>query len=170
MKNPEDKLDISNFSPKEGVTDADIAAKISFEGVVGDIANLATMLIEETELLKDMKVKEVGERYEEKMKLIRRLEIQNNFISKNPAVIQDKKPEDIEDFIRVGGMIDQIVRENFNEVLKAKEVNQRVVEAVSQELAKHEVRATGYKNDGTEGNGVTRKGKEAPFVAVNETI
>lgn len=163
MNMPKDKIEIEKT---EGSEKRKI--EINLEDVAKDARKLKLLLAKETELLKKMKVKEVGSLHEEKMNLVRKLEIHKELIARDPSVLKGKTSEAVNDFKEVSDGMDEVVRQNFNEVLKAKEVNQKVVEAVFYTVVSQENDSFGYNKKGT--NGASGKKTSSPAITINRSV
>lgn len=163
MKTDKDKVKLNVIENKE-VT----LPELSLENIVKDTIELKEVLTKETELLRDSKLNEVKDLYSQKINLIARLEIQKELLEKNPEIIRNK-PQEVVDSIRLLG--DEMLlaaRNNFHEVLKAKEVNKRVVEAISFVAAKDKNSAAGYDKNGisTENAAKSSDGKKTSTSAI----
>ena len=104
--------------------------RLNMDGVMAITARLAQVLAEEADLLADMKVKDIVPLQKEKLTLARALDLQIQRVQKNPELLDEITEEEREDLRDLAGVFDEIKAENFRRLLSAKEVNQRVVEAI----------------------------------------
>lgn len=139
---------------------------------------LRKLLIKETALFRDMEIKEANKLFKEKTDLIDMLETQKGIIASNPDIVELLTKEEITALKKTDKELDKVMKENFHEILKAKEINQRVVEAVSRALSKHERRASWYDKNGVSDDSIAghgeglmvRAGGDTPAITLNEMI
>jgi len=164
MKMPRDRVDVEKANERKE------SSFIDLDDITNDAIKLRELLTKETELLRKMKVKEVGEMHEEKLRLIRRLEINKQLLTKDPSILDGKTDESIKRFRDASDGMDQIVMDNFHEVLKAKEVNQRVIEVVFNKVVYNQTESLGYGRQGTRGVAISGKEVASPSIAINKSI
>ncbi len=164
MNMPEDKIEVERNDERN--TDV----SIELDDVTNDALRLRELLVRETDLLKRMKIKEVGDMHEEKLNLIRRLEIRKQLLERDPSALDGKSDEGIKRFKDASEGIDEIIRENFHEVLKAKEINQRVVEVVFNKVMESQAESLGYGKGGDKGISLSGKDMPSPSIAVDKSI
>ena len=161
-----DTVTINHPAPSRNI------APWTFEELLADTATLKALLVEETRALRTMNVQAVQAFHETKLRLIRKLEIQKELVARNPAMLEGLTENQKHRLREIGNGMDQVMKENFHEVLKVREVNQCVVRAISREVRKYENRATGYTRQGIAANGIHNYDGKAsgPSVALNQMI
>lgn len=139
--------------------------QIKVQDVITLTARLAQLLAEEVDLLGDMKVSKIEALQQEKIFLTNALQAHRKLIDKHPHLIdtipsRDKK--DLEDVVEV---FNNILEENHRKLLLAKEVNHKIVQAITN-VVKDVNRRKSYDDRGVSG--------VAPFetfsVTLNQTI
>lgn len=138
--------------------------------LIADMISLRNTLDAETRHLKQMNMKAVREMHDYKMKLIRRVEIQKELIQRDPAILIGRSEVSRAELKTIEGQLEISLKENFNEVLKAKEVNRRVVEAIARAVNQHRRSATGYTNNGASADSVAAAYSRQDSVALNQII
>ena len=133
--------------------------------IIALTARLAQVLAQEADLLQEMKVSKIADLQKEKLVLTAALEMQKKQLDKNPELIQGATEEEREDLRSVIGIFDTILAENHRRLLMAKEVNQRIVEAITDVVT--EVSNQGVYNDKGAPDMV---GRDALSVTLNKTI
>lgn len=126
---------------------------LSLGDILADITALKNLLQVEISLIRQAKIFEAGKLFDEKLRLIRKLEIIREIMTKKPELVSDKTPEHIAVFSKLSGDLAEVIKQNFIEVMKAREINKRVVEAVAKALARHENNASVYNKRGAVYNG-----------------
>ncbi len=164
------------MTPQDTVTLSDAteerqAVDWSLQEMIDDIVALKTLMQQETEYLKKLDMAAVKSLNDTKLRLVKKLELQKALIARNPSLLEDLSIDQKQQLATVHEGFETVIRENFHETLKAREINRVVVEAVSLEYNKYEQRATAYGNDG----GLSKKiapaaSQPVSAVALNETI
>jgi hypothetical protein len=113
-------------------------------------ARLAQLLAEEVDLLGDMKVKKIEALQQEKIFLTNALEAQRKLIEKNPYIIDTIPSRDKKDFEEVAKVFENILAENHRKLLLAKEINHKVVRAIT-DVVKETTLSRTYNINGTTG-------------------
>lgn len=108
-----------------------VPEKLNVEVVISLTARLAQLLAEEVDLLADMKVAKIKDLQKEKMFLTNALEAQRKLLDKHPHLTETIPATDREDLKRVVTIFEDILHENHRKLLKAKEVNEQVVQAIT---------------------------------------
>lgn len=137
--------------------------------IIADMIALRNTLQSETRHLKTMNMKAVREMHDYKLKLIRRVEIQKELISRDPAILTGRSEVTTDEMRLIEVQLQEALKENFHEVLKAKEVNRRVVEAISRAVNTHSRRASGYNQQGAAPE-VMARASAIESVALNQMI
>ena len=169
MRRTEDIVEIKENSEIQRVSDT-----VSLKTAISDIGDLIEILYRETTLLNQANFAESNLLMDDKNRLISRIELFKNIMIKNPAIVIDKTEENISEFKKLGSILDDAAKLNFREVMKAREVNKRVVEAVSKVLEKRESPANLYNKkgivfEGLDGKKVGYSGKPNA-IAFNQTV
>ncbi len=120
------------------------------QDVVMLTARLAQLLAEEVDLLTDMKVKKVEALQNEKIFLTNALEAQRKLIERHPYIIDTIPSRDKKDLEDVAQVFQNILEENHRKLLLAKEVNHKIVQAIT-EVVKETTQSRTYNGSGYTG-------------------
>lgn len=131
------------------------------QDVITLTARLAQLLAEEVDLLSEMKVSKIEALQQEKLFLINALEAQRKLIDKNPQLIESIPSQDKQDLQEVVNVFNDILEENHRKLLMAKEVNHKIVEAITQ-VVKESTASRSYDGKGYNGT--------APFETLSVTL
>jgi len=175
MNYPKDHLDIkSDFDKSHKLQPSNSKINLSLPEIISDIKRLKTILSEESKNMKNMNIEAVREVHEEKMKLIRKLELQKELVKKQPQILGKGSSQDIIDFAEASEGMEEALKENYIEALKAKEINQRIVEAVSKAVSDNRKKSLGYGKQGYGATGIVNRtenlAKQAQSIAINQMI
>lgn len=105
--------------------------QLDVESIVTVTARLAQVLAEEADLLEAMKIKDIEKLQKEKNLLIDALESQKRYIEHNPHLLHNISDEDALEMAQIIEIFQKIMKENYRRLLIAKEVNQRMIEAIA---------------------------------------
>lgn len=143
-----------------------VAAQMPFSvnDIIALTARLAQVLAQEADLLQEMKVSKIADLQKEKLVLTAALEVQKRQFDKDPSLMDGVTQEEKEDLKAVVGIFNTILEENHRRLLMAKEVNQRVVEAITEVVT--ETSNQGVYND----KGTADGSGHALSVTLNKTI
>ena len=169
MNNPQDTVEVKPLGQRSSSQDM----LLDFDELVKDTAKLRNLIIHETRLLREMRINEVKEIHEEKLRLIRKLELQKQLVARDPSLLKSRKPEDVEALQKLSEGMDKVMKDNFLEALKAKEVNQRVLNAVGKATHQHQCKTVGYNQNGTSNPsvmGYSENRFNAPSITLNQMI
>ena len=138
--------------------------RLDVESIVAVTARLAQVLAEEADLLAAMKIKDVEKLQKEKNLLVDALEAQKRYVERNPHLLSTISDDDALEMAQIIEIFQKIMTENHRRLLIAKEVNQKVIEAIADVVT--EAAGSGlYDRKGrADGN------KRAVSVTVNKTI
>ncbi len=161
------KVTNDNIKANENTANTGSNKTLSLLDVIKSVGELKILLRKETELLKELNYGELRELHDAKMKLVRKIELQNQFTKNHPDMVIDKSEFNVAAFQRLEENMDKVLKENFHEVLKVKEINRQVVEAVSKAVSQHDESLTGY-GQGLGYTGSSANGK--PAIALNRII
>ncbi|MDX1974757.1 MAG: hypothetical protein SFT92_03680 [Rickettsiales bacterium] len=139
--------------------------QINVRDVINLTARLAQLLAEEVDLLGDMKVKKIEALQQEKHFLINALNTQRKLLDKHPQLVDTIPSQDSKDLEDVVNLFNDILQENHRKLLLAKEVNHKIVQAIT-EVVKEGTLSKVY--DGSGINAVAPY--ETLSVTLNQTI
>lgn len=135
------------------------------QDVITITARLAQVLAEEVDLLREMKVRQIAALQQEKIFLTNALEAQRKQIERFPYIKQTIPSQERSDLEEVAEVFEEILAENHRKLMLAKEVNQKIVQAIT-DVVKETTQSRTYNGSGYAGS--------APFstlsVTLNETI
>ncbi len=127
--------------------EAAVTQELNVPNILAMTARLAQVMAQEADLLAAMKISEIEPLQKEKNTLARALEAQLKKLRQYPELrdaINDDEQEDLRELI---GVFNEIRDENMRRLLSAKEVNQKVVEAIT-EVVNEQNRKPTYTEDG----------------------
>jgi flagellar biosynthesis/type III secretory pathway chaperone len=143
----------------------EVKREIDVKAIITVTARLAQLLAEEVDLLADMKVSKIEELQQEKLFLVSALDAQRRMIDKHPYVVETIPSQDRKDLQEVVSVFSNILEENHRKLLLAKEINHKIVQAITS-VVKDSTQSKVYDGQGTTGL--------APFetlsVTLNQTI
>lgn len=143
----------------------------TMQELVDDTLALKNLLVRETAALRSMDIATVKALHEEKLRLVRKLELQKDLLGRDPSLMQGVDAIQKQRMFEASTGMDKAMKENFYETLKAREVNNCVVRAISREVRKYEQRATGYNQRGLASRKAGYGGYDnGPAVALNQMI
>jgi len=152
-------------SKAEQVVERITPDNIDVRAIITVTARLAQLLAEEVDLLTDMKVSKIEHLQNEKIFLTNALEAQKKLINRHPQLIETIPSQDKHDLEEVVDVFNNILEENHRKLLLAKEINHKIVQAITSVVKEH------TQSKVYDGNGVTGI---APFeslsVTLNQTI
>lgn len=150
--------------PEQAATPA-TTPKLKIQDVITLTARLAQLLAEEVDLLSAMKVKQIEALQQEKLFLVSALEAQRKLVDRHPALLETIPSQDKQDLQEVVEVFNNILEENHRKLLMAKEVNHKIVEAITA-VVKENTQSRAYGKKGVTSN--------IPFetlsVTLNKTI
>lgn len=135
--------------------------KIKVQDVITLTARLAQLLAEEVDLLTDMKVSRIEALQQEKIFLTNALEAQRKLLDRNPHLVETIPSQDKQDLKEVIEVFNNILEENHRKLLIAREVNHKIVQAITS-VVKESTLSRVY-----DGKGVTGT---APFETLSVTL
>lgn len=124
-------------------------------------ARLAQLMAEEVDLLSEMKISSIEALQKEKLFLIAALDAQRRLISQKPELVDTIPSQDKRDLQEVVEVFNNVLEENHRKLLLAREVNQRIVQAITS-VVKDSTRRAGYDGTGMAGS--------APFETLSVTL
>lgn len=135
--------------------------KIDMQNLITVTARLAQLLAEEVDLLADMKVSKIEALQQEKLFLVNALEAQRKLVDKHPYLVDTIPSQDKKDLQEVVDIFNTILEENHRKLLLAKEVNHKIVQAITQ-VVKENTLSKSYDDRGVNG--------AAPFESLSVTL
>jgi len=144
---------------------SDTAKSIDVKAIITVTARLAQLLAEEVDLLADMKISKIEALQNEKIFLTNALEAQKKLINKHPGVMDTIPSQDKKDLQEVVEVFNNILNENHRKLLLAKEINHKIVQAITSVVKEHSLSKT------YDGQGITGAAPyETLSVTLNQTI
>lgn len=140
--------------------------RLNITDMIDTISKLADLLAKETTLLKQKQIKQVEGLQADKERLTDKLEIYKKLMQKEPTLFSDfpkVKQAELEGVIRI---FEKILEENYRELVKARAVNSKVVEAVTVAVNRHINSQRSYADNGSVSSG----SGPMPSIAINEQI
>ncbi len=141
------------------------APSINARDIIALTARLAQILAEEADYLSEMKVPKIEELQREKLFITGALDAQRKKLAKYPFLSETIPSQDKSDLQEVVNVFETILEENHRKLLMAREVNNRIVGAITAVVSDY-TRSASYDGKGVNGN--------APFetlsVTLNQTI
>jgi hypothetical protein len=129
--------------------------------VVTLTARLAQILAEEVDLLAEMKISKIEALQQEKIFITNALEAQRKHLDKHPHLRETIPSQDKEDLARVVEVFNDMLEENHRKLMLAKEVNYKIVEAIT-DVVRQSTQSNVYNGYGATGF--------APFETLSVTL
>ncbi len=126
------------------------APNFKMQDVITLTARLAQLLAEEVDLLGDMKVKKIEALQQEKIFLTNALDAQRKLIERHPYMMDTIPSRDKKDLEEVAAVFENILEENHRKLLMAKEINHKVVQAIT-DVVKETTQSRTYNGNGFAG-------------------
>lgn len=152
------------------MTAAETQEKVTFEALLELSGRLKTVVDEETEALSRMKIDKVREIEPVKLALTRDLENMKQRVKKDSAFSSSLSGEQLRQIREISENFEQSLKNNGRELEKAREVNRRVVKAISDAVIEELALRNGYDKTGAQGAGGMKIAKDIPAIRINETI
>jgi len=124
--------------------------KLKMQNIITLTARLAQLLAEEADLLTAMKVGSIKALQQEKLFLVNALDAQRKLIDKHPQLIETIPSQDKHDLKEVVEVFNNVLAENHRKLLLAKEVNHKIVQAITDVVMKN-TRRMAYNEKGATG-------------------
>lgn len=105
--------------------------RVDVEGIIALTVRLAQVLAQEADLLAEMRITDVEKLQKEKIALLEALEAQKRFVDRHPELLNLMSDEECLELAQIIEIFQTVMRENYRRLLIAKEVNLKVVEAIS---------------------------------------
>ena len=120
----------------------DGSTSVNIHDVIKLTARLAELLAEEVDLLSDMKVAKIESLQQEKMFLANALDAQRKLVDQHPTALETIPSQDKRDLEEVVEVFNAILEENHRKILMAKEVNNKIVQAITAVVKENTKRRT----------------------------
>lgn len=120
---------------------------INVSSIMSVTARLAQILAQEADFLSEMKIKDIAPLQKEKTMLTKAMDLQLKIIQRSPELLDDITDEEREDLRDLAEIFDEVKAENYRRLVAAKEINQRVVEAITEAVNEHNKKPT-YTDEG----------------------
>lgn len=144
-----------------GETMTSTTPTVKVQDVITLTARLAQLLAEEVDLLNEMQVPKIEALQQEKLFLVGALDAQKKLIDKHPHILETIPSQDKKDLQEVVEVFNDILAENHRKLLLAKEVNHKIVQAITA-VVKESTQSKVYDGKGYTG--------AAPFETVSVTL
>jgi flagellar biosynthesis/type III secretory pathway chaperone len=138
---------------------------VKVQDVITLTARLAQLLAEEVDLLSEMKVSKIEALQQEKLFLVSALDAQRKLIDRHPHLLDTIPSQDKKDLQEVVEVFNTILEENHRKLLLAKEVNHRIVQAITA-VVKESTQSKVYDGKGYTGAAAF----ETVSVTLNKTV
>ena len=135
--------------------------ELKIKDVITLTARLAQLLAEEVDMLGDLKVAKIEALQQEKLFLVNALDAQRKILDKHPNLVETIPSQDKKDLEEVVKVFNNILEENHTKLLIAREVNHKIVQAIT-DVVKQKSMSRVY-----DGRGVTGV---APFETLSVTL
>ena len=104
---------------------------IKAKDVITLTARLAQILAEEVDLLNGMKIADIEALQQEKLFLVNALDAQRRLLDQHPELSETIPSQDKKDLQEVVSVFNDILEENHRKLLIAREVNHKIVQAIT---------------------------------------
>lgn len=141
-----------------------VPEKLNSADIITVTARLAQVLAEEVDLLGQMKMGQIADLQKEKLFLTNTLEAYRKMVLKHPHLIETIPSQDRDDLRGVVQVFEDILAENHRRLQIAREVNMRVVQAVT-EVVRDSSMSSVYDSGGVRG----QMGGATISVTLNQT-
>jgi hypothetical protein len=135
--------------------------QIKVQDIITLTARLAQLLAEEVDLLSEMKVSKIEALQQEKIFLTNALDAQRRLLDRHPHLVETIPSQDKHDLQEVVDVFNNILEENHRKLLLAKEVNHKIVQAITT-VVKQTSLSRVYDDKGITGS--------APFTTLSVTL
>ncbi len=141
-----------------------------FTDIIRASIKLAVLLRHETALVRASKIRDTQPLQDDKQKLTRLLELQKEHLKNNPQLLRQLSPELRQQLRDAEKELTDALRENHTELLVARTINQRVVDAVMRAVDEAAGKVEGYNRYGTSGIKILSYQTNTPAVAFNQSV
>jgi hypothetical protein len=141
---------------------------IMVSDIIAAALRLREIIDEETQCLIHLETDALARHMDEKQSLLDRLERQKNLIRRNKEVLAPYSDEEKRDLVVVNRALEQSLTENAMQLLKVREVNRMVVQAIADEIMRQIGQGQGYTNKGQDG--LKGGGSKVPPLQIDKVI
>lgn len=135
--------------------------KIKIQDVITITARLAQLLAEEVDLLGEMKVDKIEPLQQEKLFLVNALDANRKLLDRHPHLLETIPSQDKHDLREVVEVFNEMLEENHRKLLVAKEINHKIVQAITDVVKEHTMSRV-YDGTGSTSN--------APYESLSVTL
>ncbi|WP_343559790.1 hypothetical protein [Kiloniella sp. b19] len=131
---------------------------LNVHAVIETVKELTELMSREVELLRAMRVQEMGELQERKLTLVNSYETEIRALRSQPEFLDyldDRLKTELKEVLQ---QLNVMVSENERALLSAKTANERLMQAVSKAVKKKTAKTSGYSNAGTINKAPSRSG------------
>ena len=107
------------------------AGKIDVEAIISLTARLSHVLAQEVDMLGEMKVQDIATLQNEKLRLLDALEAHKKYIDRNPDLKKNLTDNECLELAQIVEIFQNIMQENHRQLLVAKEINSKVMSAIT---------------------------------------
>lgn len=123
---------------------------VNMNDVITLTARLAQIMAEEVDLLSEMKISKIDALQQEKLFITGALEAQRKIMDRHPELSESIPSQDKRDLQEVIDVFNTILEENNRKLLLAKEVNHKIVRAITDVVKEHTI-SKAYNGHGISG-------------------
>ena len=105
---------------------------------------LAELVTLENQLLADRRPREIADLQDEKLRLSESFQAEMDAVRRDPAILAGADPQAVADLKATIGRFNQVLDEHRRRLVSAKTVTERLVAAISEEVARKDRPAPGY--------------------------
>lgn len=138
---------------------------VRIDDVIALTARLAQVLAEEADFLEQMQVHKIEPLQKEKVMLTNALELMKKQMHRHPEMMEEMDPQQAEDLREVVGVFNHVLEENYKRLNVARQVNQRVVQAIT-DVVSEQSNKESYNQKGKSNSAAT----QSVSVTLNEQI
>ena len=143
--------------------------KVDLELITKSLKRLKEIIAQETVYLRENKIKAIDGLYHEKLTLLQNLENQKKLLKLKSSPL-DRNSELAQHLIKLGKEIDSTLQVYGKELIKAREVNKCVMNAITQALEEHFKKVGSYNAKGRDSQYLPKGESSVPPMRVNETF
>jgi flagellar biosynthesis/type III secretory pathway chaperone len=141
-------------------------APIKVRNLIVIVEALIDVLARETNLLKSMRVKEIGQLQGDKQRLSYAYEENHRQLTKDPAPIQQMGAAERQGLGELLQVLQQIAAENTRAIEAAKSAGERVLRLIVESVKDQRTQKSGYTRTGTLGYSAVHQRTPAPAVSL----
>lgn len=123
-------IPLTSFHPQANAS----PITVNLAALIDMSEHLATILTAESEMLRDMRLNDIAPLQAEKINLSHQIGMNQQLLQGNPALLDEADPETLAQLMEVTEALQDIIAENMRLNDIARNVNQRVVKAISDAL------------------------------------